>query len=185
MWWKYALTHATQAAPTPTPVKNFVCPSDMSGIKPDGTSDGSTGVAYNLTSYAANCVVFFGMYPSLASNFTDGTGNTMLIGEKRLRPENMGKAQSHDDQGFTSGWDRDEVCWGIVPPEPDRRGQDGFYQFGSAHPGGFNAVYCDGSVHVITYNIQSNNTPTSSNPLGIWQRLCKRDDGLTLGDVGQ
>jgi prepilin-type N-terminal cleavage/methylation domain-containing protein/prepilin-type processing-associated H-X9-DG protein len=118
------------------------------------------------------------------SIITDGTSNTLLIGEKRLRPENLGRAQSHDDQGFTSGWDRDEVCWGNVPPDIDRRGQDGFYQFGSAHPSGFNSVFCDGSVRLIRYNIQSNNTPTATAPLGVWQRICKRDDGLTVDDGG-
>src|SRR5436190_1950273 len=122
--------------------------------------------------------------PVRIAMITDGTSNTMLIGEKRLRPENLGKAQSHDDQGFTSGWDRDEVCWGIIPPEPDRRGQDGFYQFGSPHASGFNSVFCDGSVRMIPYNIQSNNTPTASNPLGIWQRICKRDDGLPVDSAG-
>jgi prepilin-type N-terminal cleavage/methylation domain-containing protein/prepilin-type processing-associated H-X9-DG protein len=113
---------------------------------------------------------------------TDGTSSTLLIGEKRLRPENLGRAQAHDDQGFTSGWDRDEVCWCNIPPDIDRRGQDGFLQFGSAHPSGFNAVFCDGSVRLIRYNIQSNNTVTATNPLGVWQRLCKREDGMPVDD---
>jgi prepilin-type N-terminal cleavage/methylation domain-containing protein len=72
---------AYNGSATPTPVKTFYCPADYSGIAPDGTSMSTTGVAYNLTSYAANCVVFFGQYPNLASTFRDGTGNTMLIAE--------------------------------------------------------------------------------------------------------
>jgi prepilin-type N-terminal cleavage/methylation domain-containing protein/prepilin-type processing-associated H-X9-DG protein len=113
---------------------------------------------------------------------TDGTSTTLLIGEKRLRPENLGRAQSHDDQGFTCGWDRDIACWGNVPPDVDRRGQDGFYQFGSAHSSGFNAVFCDGSVRLIRYNIQSNNNPTGTQQLGVWQRICKREDGFPVDD---
>jgi prepilin-type processing-associated H-X9-DG protein len=116
------------------------------------------------------------------SIITDGTSMTLLIGEKRLQPELLGRAQPHDDQGFTSGWDRDEVCWGHIPPASDKRGENGFYQFGSAHPSGFNAVFCDGSVRIIRYNIQSNNVPTASQPLGVWQKLCKRDDGLSIDE---
>ena len=96
------------------------------------------------------------------SIITDGTSNTLLIGEKRLRPENLGRPQPHDDQGFTSGWDRDEVCWGNVPPDIDRRGQDGFYQFGSAHPAASTPCFATALSGLIRYNIQSNNTPTAT-----------------------
>src|SRR5262249_1542029 len=111
------------------------------------------------------------------SSIPDGTSNTLLVGEKRLRPDKLGTPQLHDDQGYTSGWDRDEVCWGITAPAQDKRGEDGYYQFGSAHPSGFNAVFADGSVHHVSYTIQSNNDITTG-PLGMWQRLCIRDDGL-------
>ena len=112
------------------------------------------------------------------TNIPDGSSNTILVGEKRMRPDKLGTAQANDDQGYTAGWDRDEVVWGIQPPQQDLPGQNGDYQFGSAHAGGFNALFADGSVRRISYSIQSNNTPPA--PLGVWQRLCIRDDGLPV-----
>jgi prepilin-type N-terminal cleavage/methylation domain-containing protein len=107
----------------------------------------------------------------------DGSSNTILVGEKRMRPEKLGTPQANDDQGYTAGWDRDEVVWGIAPPQQDLPGQNGDYQFGSAHVGGFNALFADGTVRRISYSIQSNNAPAA---LGVWQRICIRDDGLPV-----
>jgi hypothetical protein len=57
------------------------------------------------------------------------------------------------------------------PPRPDSRTPD-LRTFGSAHPSGFSAVLCDGSVRNISYNISEDN----------YMRLGHRADGLALGD---
>jgi prepilin-type N-terminal cleavage/methylation domain-containing protein/prepilin-type processing-associated H-X9-DG protein len=116
------------------------------------------------------------------STITDGTSTTILVGEKRMATDKLGQSQPDDDQGYTAGWDRDEVRWAIDPPGPDGVGLpiEHDYQFGSAHPSGFNALFGDGSVRWIPYAIPSNNDPEN---LGVWQRLCIRDDGQPV-DLG-
>jgi prepilin-type N-terminal cleavage/methylation domain-containing protein/prepilin-type processing-associated H-X9-DG protein len=47
--------------------------------------------------------------------------------------------------------------------------------FGSRHPGGANFVMCDASVRFISENIDS-----ASSPLGTYQRLSHRADGLSI-----
>jgi prepilin-type N-terminal cleavage/methylation domain-containing protein len=66
---------------TPVPVAVLICPSDYSGIRPDGTEP-STNPPYNVASYLVNGQVFFGRYRSLASHFPDGTSNTVLFIEQ-------------------------------------------------------------------------------------------------------
>lgn len=116
--------------------------------------------------------------PVKMARITDGTTKTLLVGEKYVHPNLYGGGSSSDDTGWTDGWDPDIIrCTGI-PPLQDG-GVDGMtseylsggglhpwpwyeYHFGSAHPGGINAVYADGSVHSISYNIE----PEVFNALG-------------------
>jgi prepilin-type N-terminal cleavage/methylation domain-containing protein/prepilin-type processing-associated H-X9-DG protein len=122
------------------------------------------------------------------ASISDGTSNTMMIGEKWL-PINCYQGGCYsDDTGPMEGADTDvnrttaalQVClYGLngtpcLPPANPSQdfnvtvngnwgtGWSGQSQFGSAHPAGINAVFADGSVHSIKYGID----PQTFNALG-------------------
>ena len=84
----------------------------------------------------------------------DGPSNTYLLGEKNVDPDDYetGSEETDDDPCY-GGFDWDWQRWGTSPPLPDTPGLDDFYIYGSAHPGGINAAFCDGSVHSIGFSI--------------------------------
>ena len=90
---------------------------------------------------------------------TDGASNVMLIGEKRLVISKYDTGAWHDDRGWTDGWDPDTMRSTMFPlaadaEEPDTSGSTPLpYAFGSAHAGGINCIFADGSVHTIGYDI--------------------------------
>jgi prepilin-type N-terminal cleavage/methylation domain-containing protein/prepilin-type processing-associated H-X9-DG protein len=98
--------------------------------------------------------------PVAVRRITDGLSKTLVISEKRLQPDRYLVGDWHDDRGWSDGWDPDTIRSTAFPlrqdgmPEPDLGEERNFgYCFGSAHPGGVNAVFADGSVHTINYDI--------------------------------
>lgn len=97
--------------------------------------------------------------PTRIAQITDGLSNTLMLGEKRLHPDDYGGNRWHDDRGWSDGWDPDQMRSTAYPYRQD--GDDktltlreyGFC-FGSAHPGGMNCVYADGSIHTMDYDIE-------------------------------
>ncbi|MCA9100173.1 MAG: DUF1559 domain-containing protein [Planctomycetales bacterium] len=89
------------------------------------------------------------------ANVTDGTSNTMMIGEKWLDPKKYKAGDWHDDRGWTDGWDPDVVRITSAKPRPDgdNAGNLGAYAFGGTHSGGFNAVFADGHVFFVNFGI--------------------------------
>ena len=45
--------------------------------------------------------------PERITAITDGTSNTLMVGDKRLNLKGLTGFQSDDNEGYTSGWDHD------------------------------------------------------------------------------
>lgn len=153
---------AVTAVATPNPV--FFCPSRRAPQTVTYTDEYTpplTGgaITHALCDYAASNWEGTGVvrqfYPIRFADIDDGTSNTLLVSEKRLNRADLGRPQPDDNEGYTAGWDEDTIRRTDVEPLPDFRGTDWDVErrFGSSHPGRFNAVFADGSVRAISYNI--------------------------------
>jgi prepilin-type N-terminal cleavage/methylation domain-containing protein/prepilin-type processing-associated H-X9-DG protein len=100
--------------------------------------------------------------PITLGHIKDGTGSTLMIGEKRLIPSQYSTGAWHDDRGWTDGWDPDIMRLTSAPIGPDYRAQsdmntgtvgDIAYHFGSAHGTGMNCAFADGAVRFMPYSI--------------------------------
>ncbi|MGO9115495.1 MAG: DUF1559 domain-containing protein [Thermoguttaceae bacterium] len=97
------------------------------------------------------------------AQITDGASFTYLVAERYLDPShyydganNWGTQPSMDSLGAFVGFARDIVCQADQNdlPTRDRAGLDLPNPcFGSAHVDGWNAAFCDGTVHQMSYSI--------------------------------
>ena len=86
----------------------------------------------------------------------DGSSNTYLVGEKYIDPLHYADGlDGSDNSGLYTGYENDNHRSTGWPPRQDTPGfvQDTRCCFGSSHSGTFNVVFCDGSVHGISYSI--------------------------------
>src|SRR4051794_8708038 len=115
-----------------------------------------------------------------SSRITDGTSKTLLVGEKYVRSDAYegpftGVNRNSDDRGWTDGYDADLLRTTCFPPVYDGDGigwapflanyfdddpatafaLSNVFHFGSAHPGGINVVFADGSGHTVSYDIDA------------------------------
>ncbi|MDA1017726.1 MAG: DUF1559 domain-containing protein [Planctomycetota bacterium] len=102
-------------------------------------------------------------------DITDGTSNTIMVGEKAMGQDEYYTATCSDNEGYTSGWDWDIVRWGDRTPRRDVlvRPTNCETDFGSAHTSAAHFLLVDGSVRVVSYDID----------LNVFRRACQRNDG--------
>ncbi len=124
--------------------------------------------------------------PGRMAEVTDGTSNVLMFAEKFVDPTRYEPVKfdeepiqapwpipiSFTDMGYYHGWHWSVLrCsqWG--PIQDQELSNFAYWQmFGSAHSAGINAVFGDGSVRMISYEI--------SNP--VFQLLCRKDDSQLI-----
>jgi len=116
------------------------------------------------------------------AELTDGTTNSILFSEKSLHTSQHGRDGGDNERWNNAGWDECVVRFHF-PPRPDSstiwvgpatatspEGPNWNRYFGSAHPGGLNAVNGDGSVQFFAFNVD---------PI-VWMNRCVIDDGQII-----
>ena len=123
--------------------------------------------------------------PARLTDLQDGTSQTLMVGEKRLRVDNIQNFQSDDNEGYSSGWDWDIYRQTNLQPMADPKGvNNDAARFGSSHPNGFMALLGDGSVRYISFTISCIDTSYSTtvcSPNSTFFKLGHKLDGGVLG----
>lgn len=111
-------------------------------------------------------------------HISDGTSNTYMVGEKFLDSLTYlsdGTLKGGDNHSYYSGfdWDTHRFATDKWFPLPDSPGVNFYERFGSAHPATWHALFCDGSVKAISYDVD----------LTTHKRLANRHDGQTISGL--
>jgi prepilin-type N-terminal cleavage/methylation domain-containing protein len=190
-------------------IPSYICPTRRSGSATAAFDVG--GVRTYQVDYGSNSFTNWG-WESQQSGvtpwnkgiplgaITDGTANTMMVGEKRIAAKRYVQALGDQDWGVTDGWDPDVVRIALAPntdanrmnfnqiqndswvPVPDNvnygtdgrsgwnSGDWGDWRFGGPHPEKILMCYGDASVHPVPFNID---------PV-VWLRMGHRSDGQAV-----
>ncbi len=196
-----------------TPLKTLSCPSKRSpsvfgtsGVMSDYAGNGGdssenpagnaphTGVI--VRNKIAQLKGWTGDGQVRIASITDGTSNTIMIGEKYSSSSLRTGSQWGDNTGWHSGWGWDTIRFGRLAPMADspsgvnpfdasvehtriwgtngvqstwqaNTGDRAWDMFGSAHIGGFNTALADGSVRTVKYAVDKVN----------FRNMCNRQDG--------
>lgn len=139
------------------PVALYACPSRRSAvvIKPplidEYGSYVSGGWPWGKTDYAANALVVPNRPQTVRfADIVDGTSHTLLVGEKSVDPKNYLTGTWYFDEPFFAGGSAGTARFGTKVLK-DVRGVNFQNNWGAAHAGVCNALFCDGHVSGLSF----------------------------------
>jgi prepilin-type N-terminal cleavage/methylation domain-containing protein len=179
-----------------TPIHIFYCPTRrrVALYHGDAITDyaGNTGTAGPGTGNTDGVIVVNNAptyQPITIARITDGTSNTMMVGERRINLADINSGNDcYDNEPEVNPADDCDVLrraqsvaggtWlgpamDINTPAPQNCGYfggGGLCQFGSSHASGMYCVLCDGSVRRVGYSAN----------VTVFKNLCARNDGLVV-----
>jgi prepilin-type N-terminal cleavage/methylation domain-containing protein len=176
---------------------NGYAPTDYYGNAQTSSSPTST----TLTSTPEGVLRNYSQNPVTMVAITDGTSNTIGVGEKNLCLPNLNTGNDLcDNRGYAWGWDYASgtnynnsamTSWGLsnaasgsVSLNPDQKANtgctSGFAGYGSSHTAGANFTLMDGSVRMIAFSITNTAFTTTPRSMNIMQALGAISDGNVL-----
>ncbi|MBY0229945.1 MAG: DUF1559 domain-containing protein [Gemmataceae bacterium] len=141
-----------------TPLKLLACPARGRALsqRPVDDKNGSYaggGYAWAKTDYAGNAFVLPNRPNGTRSlvGITDGTSNTLLVGEKPLDPAAYASGSWYWDEPYFLGGSEGTIRFGTGLAR-DWPGVKYLNRWGSAHPASTNFAWADGSVRALAYS---------------------------------
>lgn len=164
---------------------NSMLPEKPNGL-PDSHPDATEINRGNKPGYRG-AIVWSGLNAKRQlAHFRDGTSYGLLVAEKSNHIKGLGNEGGDNETWNNAGWDEDNVrahfppvpdtaipylCGGYAnPPDDTTGGTNWRRRFGSAHASGINAVFGDGSVRHVKYNVDADT----------FRRLAVIDDGEAI-----